>query len=195
MKKIFLLLFLCSFMLLTACTQSANSINENDSQLEEENKDLTKRLNDKEIQLKELTQSVEELNNQIDQFNKEKESFAIISNLSNDFVIAHTTGDKERLYQLLSEDITLEERDNKLYAQIKESVSDWLLFDYHGETKFDNWVIQGYQYVNETNTYSVFIREFYSDLNGESVSPPTFLGLTFKLQDEEWKIISLEFDV
>lgn len=195
MKKIFLLLFLCSFMLLTACTQSANSINENESQLEEENKDLTKRLNDKEIQLKELTQSVEELNNQIDQFNKEKESFAIISNLSNDFVIAHTTGDKERLYQLLSEDITLEERDNKLYAQIKESVSDWLLFDYHGETKFDNWVIQGYQYVNETNTYSVFIREFYSDLNGESVSPPTFLGLTFKLQDEEWKIISLEFDV
>ncbi|MBS4209271.1 hypothetical protein [Bacillus sp. FJAT-50079] len=78
--------------------------------------------------------------------------------------------------QLLFENITLEEREKKLYAIINENDSEWLLFDYQGNNQFDDWVIQGYEYHPETNTFSVSIREFYSGLDGKPVSPPTFLG-------------------
>jgi len=153
----------------------------------------TEELNEKEIKLKESTKSIEELNNQIDEFNMEKENFVFISNLSRDFVKAHTTADQEALRELLSADLVLEEKEEKLYVKVQGY--DWVLFDYSDQGSFDDWVIQGYEFSSENNTYSVFIREFYSDGNGKPVSPPTFLNLEFKLQENEWKIISLGFDV
>lgn len=189
MKNNLLVLLLCSLILLTGCTQTAG----NAVELKEENKRLTEELNEKEIKLKESTKSIEELNHQIDEFNMEKENFVFISNLSMDFVNAHTTADKETLRELLSEELVLEEKEEKLYVKVQGY--DWVLFDYHNQGSFDDWVIQGYEFSSENKTYSVFIREFYSDVNGEPVSPPTFLNLVFELQENEWKIISLGFDV
>ena len=189
MKRNLLVPLVCSVILLTGCTQTAG----NEVELKEENKKLTEELKEKDNQLEELTQSTEELKNQIDDSNMEKENFVFISNLSRDFVKAHTTADKETLRELLSEELVLEEKEEKLYVKVQGY--DWVLFDYNDQGRFDDWVIQGYEFGSENNTYSVFIREFYSDVNGEPVSPPTFLNLVFEYEENEWKIISLGFDV
>lgn len=55
--------------------------------------------------------------------------------------------------------------------------------------------IQGFEFYNESNTYRVHIREFYKKVDGELESPPTFLNLTFKFHHNEWKIVSVSFDV
>jgi hypothetical protein len=55
--------------------------------------------------------------------------------------------------------------------------------------------IQGFEFHNESNTYRVHIREFYKKVDGELESPPTFLNLTFKFHHNEWKIVSVSFDV
>lgn len=97
------------------------------------------------------------------------------------------------MLNLLSKDIALEERDEKLYVEV--SGVEWVLFDYKDKGSLNDWVLQGFDFNSEKNTYSVFIREFYIDENNEPVSPPTFLNLVIEYQDDEWKIIDLGFDV
>ena len=193
MKKL-LLLMVCSITLITACSQADDSLKGNESQLEIDKAALSESLSNKENKIEKLTRNIAELEKQIESNEKEKDFFPHISNMSREFVKAHTSGDKEQLRQLLSEDIMIEDRDNKLYY-VKNDKEEWVLFSYEGETQLDDWVIQGFQYYSESNTFRIQIREFYIDLNGESVSPPTFLGLTFKMSNNEWKIISLAFDV
>lgn len=195
MRKL-LILTICSLTLITACTQNNDSLEGYVAQLEEENSKFTERLNEKEKRIEELNQTIRQLNIQIDDFNKEKENFAAISNLSMEFVKAHTTGDKDKLRQLLSKDIVLEEKDNNLYAKmINTNGYEWLLFNNEKKIHLDDWVIQGYQYDSRTNTFGIFIREFYININGEPDIPPTFLNLTFIKYNNEWKINSLGFDV
>ncbi len=86
-----------------------------------------------------------------------------------------------------------EERDNNLYAKINES--EWLLFSNEREIKLDDWVIRGHQYFSDNETIRIDIREFYIDLTGTPVTPPTFLSITFKKYINEWKIVSFGFDV
>ncbi|MFE8699731.1 hypothetical protein ACFYKX_03730 [Cytobacillus sp. FJAT-54145] len=195
MKGFLLWLCILGLFFMTACTQTKDTISENERELNEKVQKLTQSLNEKGNEIKQLAQSKEELNQKIDSFILEKENFPVISNISREFVQAHTAGDKEKLRELLSEDVNLLEKDSKLYVRISGNDYEWLLFDPHIDSTYDDWVIQGYQYDPATDTYSVFIREFFSDINGESVSPPTFLGLTFKYQENQWKIISLGFDV
>jgi len=189
-----MLLIICGVTLLTAC--SKESITENEILLEEKNVKLAEQLSENEKKIIELKQNIEQLNLQIDDFNQEKEQFVFISNISKEFVQAHTTGDKEKLSQLLSEDIILVEKENKLYAKIVNSDGfEWLLFNNETKNQFVDWVIQGYDFDGKTNTFNIFIREFYIDSNGEPESPPTFLNLSFKMYNNEWKINSLGFDV
>ena len=189
-------LIICSITLLTACSLKEDSLGKNESQIEEVDTEFSGMLNEKDKKIEELNKTIEQLNIQINDFNKEKENFGFISNLSMEFVHAQTTGDKDKLRQLLSEDIVLEEKDNKLYAKIINANGvEWLLFNYEGKTQLDDWVIQGYQYDSKTNTFNIFIREFYINLNGDPESPPTFLTLFFKMYNNEWKVYSLEFDV
>jgi len=176
MRKGFEILLGCSLFFVTACSQTERS-----SQQDLENKIET------------LTQQIEKLNTEIEGYHQEKENFAVMSNVVREFVRASTSGDEEKLRTLLSEDIVLEREGNKLTAIIDEM--DWLLFSEERVFHFDDWVIQGYQYNSDENTYSIFIREFYTDSKQELVSPPTFLYLTFKEINGEWKIINLAFDV
>lgn len=136
-----------------------------------------------------------ELENEMGTLIQEKEFLPLISDVSREFVKAHTTGDKEKLKKLLSDEMNLVEKDNKIYVKNDGDDFEWFLFDPQSEITFDDWVIQGYKYDIEAETFSVHIREFYSDINGESVSPPTFLNLTLKQQENEWIIINLAFDV
>lgn len=192
-KKLFVLI-VCSISLITACTKTENSLKEKVSQLEEQKTNLTLSLNEKENQIEKINQNITELEKQMETNKKEKDLFPLISNLSMEFVRAHTTGDKEKLQELLSKDIILQERDNKLYS-INNAYDEWVLFSYEVNTHLDNWVIQGFHFNSESNTYNVHIREYIKDLNGNPVSPPTFLYLTFKMFNNEWKVIGLGFDV
>lgn len=195
MRKKLWVLLICSFTLLTACSQTENSLDEEVSQLEEDKVALSQTLSDQENKIEKLTQSITELKKQTDATKEEKDLFPWISNLSRDFVRAHTSGDKEKLQELLSEDIILVERDNELYVKHGEDEYEWLLFSNEGKSQLDDWVIQGYQYDSESDTFHINIREFYVDLSGESESPPTFLGLSFEMFDNEWRIVGVGFDV
>lgn len=188
-----LLILICGITLLSACSENLNG---NEIHLEEKNLKLAEQINEKEQKIKELSQHIEQLNIQVDDFNMEKEHYAFVSNNSREFVEAHTTGDKEKLQQLLSEEVVLVEKENKLFARMNSSGDyEWQLFNKDAKSQFVDWVIQGYEYDGETKTFNIAIREFYLDSNREPESPPTFLYLTFKLYNNEWKINSLAFDV
>ncbi|WP_203248337.1 hypothetical protein [Sporosarcina beigongshangi] len=196
MRKIirFTLLFVF-VMVLAACSQTVDPLEGKVSQLEADKVVLSENLDNQENKIEKLTQNIAELEKQIDATKKEKDIFPGISNLSREFVRAHTSGDKEKLQELLSEDIILVDRDNELFAKHGEDEYEWLLFSRERKVQLDDWVIQGYQYDSENDTFHIHIREFYVDINGEPDSPPTFLGLSFKMFNNEWKIISLAFDV
>lgn len=106
-----LLLLICGISLLTACTDDLNG---NEIQLEEKNLRLSEQLNEKEQKIKELSKQIEQLNIQTDDFNMEKEHYAFVSNNSREFVEAHTTGNKEKLQQLLSDEVILIEKKQAL---------------------------------------------------------------------------------
>jgi predicted nuclease with TOPRIM domain len=189
MRKIILLMVFCSFLMVTACENSEKAV----SQLKEDKEKLTRSLNDNKAAQEKLTQRVKELEGQVETYQKEVELFTTISNLSREFVKAHTSGDHDKLQSLLSNELALEQDDNKLYI-IDEADYRWQVYNAGGE-QLDDWVIQGFQFNNDDQTYMVHIREFYQDKNGEPVSPPTFLNLIFKLVNNEWKVGGLSFDV
>lgn len=155
---------------------------------------MTKQINEQENQIKELTETNKELMYEIDRLNQESELFSSISNVSKEFIEAHTAGNQEKLKKLLSDEMELVEREDILYV-VSEDDYEWSLFNSNSELTLSDWIIQGFHFDLEENTYLVHIREFYIDKKGNSVIPPTFLNLYFKHQDDEWKIVKLSFDV
>lgn len=187
MKKL-LLLVVCFMPFMAACTDS-----ETVNQLMSEKDALTMDLTENEEEMQRLNAKIAQLEMQLETQQQEKDLFSQLSNLSREFVKAHTTGDKEALQALMTEELTLVERDNKLWIKGSDQY-EWHLYS-ADDIQLDDWVIQGFEYFPEDNTYRVHIREFFSDANGEPVSPPTFLNLTFKLINDEWKVNGVEFDV
>ncbi|OCA81586.1 hypothetical protein A8F94_22215 [Bacillus sp. FJAT-27225] len=181
MNRTLVLLMMVSIFMMAGCTNESGAA----SKPQETKQEISK----KEI---ELSRKITELEKQIEAAQKEKEAFTAIINIAKDFVRAHTSGDQESLKFLLSTELSLEEVDNKLY--IKSGSEEWLLYS-GGDTALENWVLQGFDYQPENDVYIVRIRELYKDKNGNLVSPPTFLNLTFKLENNEWKVSGLNFDV
>jgi len=177
MKKIVPILIIGLF-LISSCSTATDS----SEHISEENTKLVDKLKVKEKKIKELTQRVSE-------FEHEKDLFPLISNLSREFVYAHTTGDKKSIQPLLHENISLEKRNNGIYAIVDGEI-EWLLFSEGRHERYVDWVLQGFGYDESEQTYIVHIREFYKD-----EAPPTFLNLTFKKINDKWKIINLSFDV
>lgn len=188
MKKHFLIMLIFSVSLITACTNSEEAV----SQLKEEKEILTSSLNENKAVQEKLSQRVTELEQQVENYQKEVEMFPNFSDLSRQFVRAHTSGDIETLQTLLSDELVLEQIEHTLYIE-DDTNYKWQVFTV-GD-KLDDWVIQGFQYNTDNNTYMVHIREFLKNAEGEPVSPPTFLNLTFKFVNEEWKVSGLSFDV
>ena len=186
-KKL-LLLIVCFIPIMSACTDT-----ETVDQLMSEKETLAMDLTENKEEIERLKKKISELEKQLDIHQKEIDLFSQISYLSREFVQAHTTGDKEAVQALLSDDLILEERDNKLLVKGKYNFEWHLYSDDSGQ--LDDWVIQGFQYLPDQDSYRVHIREFIIDASGKPIIPPTFLNLTFKLINDEWKVDGVEFDV
>lgn len=146
------LVFLHSF-----CSKD-ESLKGNESLLEEKNLKLVEQLNEKDKKITELKQNIEQLNVQMDDFNMEKEQFVFISSISKELVQAHTTENKEKLSQLLSEDVVLVEKENNLYARILNSDNfEWLLFNNEAKIQFVDSVIQGYMTMMAKQIHLIFL--------------------------------------
>lgn len=159
--------------------------------------DHDKKIEELNNKIETLEDDLEEANQRIEDYKKEDENFPFISNLALDFVRAHTQGNKEKMRELLSEEIELVEKDKRIYAvmQVNDQEVEWMLYEKDSPARYQDMVVQGYAYLREEDAFIIHIREFYEGKEGEVISPPTFLNLTFKKVDDQWKIINLEFDV
>jgi len=173
---------------MSACTDT-----ETVDQLVSEKETLVMDLTESKEEIERLKKKISELEKQLEIHQKEIDLFSQISFLSREFVKAHTTGDKEAVQALLSDELILEERDNKLLVKGKDNF-EWHLYS-ADSGQLDDWVIQGFQYLPDQDSYRVHIREFIIDASGKPIIPPTFLNLTFKLINDEWKVNIVEFDV
>ncbi|MBT2642933.1 hypothetical protein J7I80_11905 [Bacillus sp. ISL-41] len=186
-KKL-LLLIVCFIPIMTACTDT-----ETVDQLISEKETLAVDLTENKEEIETLKKKISELEAQLEIHQKEIDLFSQISYLSREFVKAHTIGEKEAVQALLSDELILVERDNKLLVKGKDNY-EWHLYS-ADNGQLDDWVIQGFRYLPDQDAYRVHIREFIIDASGEPVIPPTFLNLTFKLINDEWKVTGVEFDV
>jgi len=193
MKKRLLILLTCCIVFATACTPSKNTSQNKEESLLKDKEELTLKLNESEEKIAVLTEELKQMEEKLKEQEEASEYFPIISNLTREFIQAHTTGDKEKIIGMLSDELILAERDNGLYV-IDDSM-EWLLYSNDRKTKMVDWVLQGHSYDRENKTMNIYTREFLENANGEPDSPPTFLVLTFKMVDDTWKISGLAFDV
>lgn len=144
-----------------------------------------------------LKQETVALKKELDALQVEKKHYTVISHLSSQFVQAHTAGDRSALEGLLAPHVTLAERDGNLYVAYPFAGEEVEWPVYHAESPYvyQGMVLQGFGYDPETGTYILHIQEFYEDQEGEPVSPPTFLNLTFQQIEGNWKVIEVTFDV
>lgn len=190
MKKI-ILVFIISISIFTAC--SNNQIQDLNAKINIKDKTI----NDLEEKISTLTSELDEANNTILKHKKMNDVYAILSNMSLEFVRGKTKGDLEKINSLISDDIILSAENNKIYGQHEaygEQIK-YLLFDKDGKREYQDMVIQGFGYSENNNTYVIHIREFYNDELGMPESPPTFLNLYFREIDDKWKIVEFSFDV
>lgn len=191
MKKL-LLLAICSLTLLTACSQKSDLY---DSQLEERklnfteeiSKEINEKINEKEENIEELNQEINQLNIHIKNLNKEKEDISSISKISLDFIQAQITEDKDKLRNLLPEDMIVE-KDNEIL------IDDYYEIFFKDKT-LDSFRLHFYDYDSKDNKYTVYIVENYVYLDGESESPPTLLILDFIDNNDRWEINEAAFDI
>ncbi len=123
------------------------------------------------------------------------ELFPVLSNLSLDFVRAHTTGDMKRLLSLVGEPIQIRKEGGFLLGTWEEDGQEieWELWRDADSKVYQDMVIQGFG-ILENGRYVIHIREFYTEF-GVETSPPTFLNLHFQEVGNQWKIVYFEFDV
>lgn len=186
-------LLLSSLVIITACTSTKNSSLVSEENTQKATEELTLKLNESEQKIVALTKELEQMEARMKEHDEAMENFVFISNLTREFIQAHTTGDKEKLTEMLSTDLNLVEKDNDLYVDVDGF--EWQLFSKDSKSIYVDWVIQGYSYDLEQMMMTVHTREFFEDETGEPEAPPTFLSLTFKKFEDSWKITSLAFDV
>lgn len=191
-NKLFILLF-CCVVFVTACTPSKNSSKVKEETTKEETEAQTLELIESEEKIAALMKELKQMEDKLKEQEEAIEYFPIMANLTREFIQAHTTGNKEILVGMLSDDLLLVEKENSLFVDVDGY--EWLLFSKDSKTKYVDWVIQGYSFDRKQMTMSVHTREFFEDENGEPEAPPTFLSLTFKKFEDSWKITSLTFDV
>lgn len=187
MKKKLLGLLICGVIVLTACSQNEETIATKDTQNEVKESDIN------ETASAELNQQVEDLKGQVEVLTKEHDAFPTISNLTKDFVQAQVTGDKERLNQLITDDVVIEEKGTELYVST-DGGPGFLLFSEELKEQFGGWEIRSAGYSKERGSFDVFLSEFHATPDDEE-SPISFVNLYFKEVDNQWKIAGVEFDI
>lgn len=89
------------------------------------------------------------------------------------------------------------QKDNKIFAIYKYNGEriEILLHDKNFQHQYKGMNISNCSFDITNDSIGTYIRIFYIDRKGEIVSPPTFLNLFFKKTNNDWKVISLEFQV
>jgi hypothetical protein len=203
MKKIITVLMACLLSLaVTACEiGSPNGEGAGDGSSgtakEGETADQNQKITELEQKISALEQEKRELQLTINRFEQEKQWFPTIGNLALQFVHAHIAGDAETLREMLGPDMALEERNGALYVTYshEEQKVEWPVYSEDADRVYQDMLIQGFEYMPQDQTYRVHIREFFADRQQEIISPPTFLNLTFRQIDGEWKVVEISFDV
>ena len=187
MKKKLLGLIICGAISLAACSQTEETTASTDKKSEENLTELTNVLDEKEGTITDLNQQIEDLKHQVEILTMENEIFPHISSLTYNFVQAHTSGDKETLYQLITDDVMIEEKGTELYVN---NHGEYTLISKDIQEDFLNWTLRNYTYNEENNTLVVYLTEFYEPESSSDI------GLYFKKTDDEygWKIYNIEFD-
>lgn len=151
-----------------------------------------KELDTNEATSAELNQQLEDLKGQVEVLTKEHEAFPTISNLTKDFVQAQVRGDKERLNQLITDDVVIEEKGTELYVST-DGTPDYLLFSKELKEQFEGWEIRSAGYSEERGSFDVFLSESYA--TPDDKSPISFVNLYFKEVDNQWKIAGVDSDI
>lgn len=177
-KLIFLLIMILSFAFISFSKESTSANSE---------------INSLNIKTSELENVVGELESIIKVYEIQQRDFAFASNSALQFVRAMTTGNREALDEMLSNEFELVNKNKDLYVTVAydDNEVEWKLFS--PTDHYKDMVVQGYTYDEEKNTYVIHTRLFYLDSDGNDISPPVFLTLFF--QPHSWKIIDLYFDV
>lgn len=123
MKKKLLALPICSIALAatTACSPTNTALQADLNKLQEEKVELTNKLSESEEKIVTLTENIQQLEEEVKVHDEAmNQYFPIISDLSREFVQAHTSGDKEKIRQMLSDELSLENKENKLYLIVDD---------------------------------------------------------------------------
>ena len=188
-QKVFILIVL-SIFLLSSCTVKKN--NEEAEILRYKN--TIEELN---LEIKELESNLKQAEELNKHYAMKADIFPHISNLGLQFVRAHTQGDFEKMKSLLSDDVKLVKKKDGIYGiyQYYGNEIEYCLYNFDKDIVFIDMVIQGFGYIEEKEVFILHIREFYENLDGTPLTPPTFLNLYFKQTEKGWKINYFDFDV
>lgn len=210
MQKLFLIMLIFLFLVAMGCGVVNRGITFNEKDKRDELNSQVKELEEQILNLEEQIDTLK-LNEEIGhkyklildrQFelatinvrglNEEKYLVAIHQTI--DFIRAMTTGNKESLRNLLSEEFQFVERDDRLYVvytYADNKQTEWLL--YNPATPFEGMVIRTCSYDKTKNAMTTFTRLFYLDSKGQPMIPEVFLILYIRPADQ--KIVYLYFDV
>lgn len=192
---------LIACLLLSACSGPVNQEEAKRIALEAQLSELQEKVNQLQDSLEEGQREIESLqveNKQVRerlvQNDLQMDLFPLLSNLSLEFVRAHTSGDVERLRSLVGAPIRIQMKKGVLVGSWEESGQEieWELWK-EDSKNYQDMVIQGFGSL-DNDRYVIHIREFYTEF-GEETSPPTFLNLHFQEVGSQWKIVYFEFDV
>lgn len=189
-------------LLLSGCSNSSNSedkqvlvLESQVMELQEKVSLLEKSLDASQREIGSLKVENKRIQTCLTQNELQMELFPLLSNLSLNFVRAHTRGDVESVRSLVGDPILIQDKNGIILASWVENGMDieWVLWREDDSKSYDDMVIQGFGLLGD-GRYVIHIREFYTEFGIES-SPPTFLNLHFQKVEEQWKIIYFEFDV
>lgn len=121
-------------------------------------------------------------------------NYPILANLSLDFVRAHTSGDIDKLQELVSEEIEFYFDNEDIYCRYKnsEEPTEFPVYIMENEPYYRDMVIHGYGYIEE-NMYLIHIKEFAT--LDSPYGNGAFLNLSFMKIDGYWKVVKIEFDI
>lgn len=200
MKRFGFCLLCC--LLLSGCSNPSNSEDKQVLALESQVMEMQERvghleeaLNKSQREILSLQVENERIQASLIQNELGMDLFPLLSNLSLNFVRAHTTGDAESLRSLVGDPIRIQNEDGILLGTWEENGQEieWELWREDDSKSYQDMVIQGFGLLGE-NRFVIHIREFYTEF-GVETSPPTFLNLHFQKVEEQWKIVYFEFDV
>lgn len=164
-------------------------------ELQEDVNQLKESLDESQREIASLKMENKRIQDRLTQNELGMELFPRLSNLSLNFVRAHTRGDAVSLRSLVGEPIRIQKENGILIGSWEENGQEieWELWKEDDSKTYQDMVIQGFGWLEE-GRYVIHIREFYTE-SGEETSPPTFLNLHFQEEDSHWKIVYFEFDV